>query len=637
MAIYSANEMIRMIRKKSGLSQEEFCDGICSVQALSNIENGKNGVSPITFDMFISKANINVRPFPCFASEEDFDCFMDLHRADFLIESWQFKQAYKELEKIEKNNFADNKLYYQQWMALNCKILTLSEKCNYEEVLKLIIDALNVTIPNYDNGFPMVKSLSPTEFVLVAMVADCYINMGRLEEAADLLDNLNKLLQYVKVSDIEAFLRAAEISYLQEKLYLLRAEYEELLVHSCEWYKKATTYHRSIPIFHFAYMNAIALYKTGDSSAAINMFQEVIAGASFVNSIFIDVCIEYIHKNTDIAENMYDDFVNKPEDAMLFHKEVRRHYAARMQDGVYSLKNRNVITYGGLLKLLRKRHKLAAEKVCAGLCGKSQYSKIENDKAMPSVILARALLERVGITENLFDFFGNEEEFKYADLSEKIGALSTLDTGNAKEIIDKMKALKISSDKLINQEIIFLKTVFSDSNNKSVQFMEGLKVTKADFEFKNIDSPFTNMEFDIVQHYIRCVLKKEDSAEQGIKEMLMLVKYYESLDYDITQYRVNIPMLYMVMAPHLQKSNNIDEFEKLYIKCKDELMQNHIYIKASIVLEYMILQHKMRIITNLSDSNIIKIAYYAMKLSATNSLITDSIDNKLLDANIMLT
>ena len=167
--------------------------------------------------------------------------------------------------------------------------------------------------------------------------------------------------------------------------------------------------------------------------------------------------------------------------------------------------------------------------------------------------------------------------------------------------------------------------------------MEGLKVTKADFEFKNIDSPFTNMEFDIVQHYIRCVLKKEDSAEQGIKEMLMLVKYYESLDYDITQYRVNIPMLYMVMAPHLQKSNNIDEFEKLYIKCKDELMQNHIYIKASIVLEYMILQHKMRIITNLSDSNIIKIAYYAMKLSATNSLITDSIYNKLLDANIMLT
>lgn len=632
MAIYSANEMIRMIRKKSGLSQEEFCDGVCSVQALSNIENGKNGVSPITFEMFISKANINVKPFPCFASEEDFDCFMDLHRANFFIESWQFNNAYKELEKIEEHNFADNKLYYQQWMALNCKILTLSEKCDYAEALKIVKDALNVTISNYEDGFPIQKSLSPTEFVLVVMMADCYINMNRLEEALDILDNLNRLLEYVRISDIESFLRTSETAYLQAKIYLLSSEYEKLLAHSYEWYKRATKYHRSIPIFQFAFMNAIALYKIGDRAAAINMFQEVIAGASLVNSVFINVCEDYIRKETDIAKCVYDDFIINREKLLL--KDVKRHYTAKMHDGVFSLAEADVITYGGLLKLLRKRHKLAAEKVCSGLCSKSHYSKIENDKEMPSVILARALLERVGITENLFDFFGNEEEFKYADLSEKIGGLSLWDAENAKNIIDAMEKLKMSSDKLVKQEIIFLETIFSDNNNKTFRFMENLKITKVDFKFSKLDSPFTNMEFNIVQHYIRSVLKREDSAEQGIKEILMLARYYESLDYDITQYRVNLPMMYMIVSPYLRKEGKNTELETLYLKCQNALMQSYIYIKASIMLECLLYKYKLH--DDKTIVNSIKIVYYALKLSVKSKQIIDSIDNKFIEAGVVL-
>lgn len=93
MAIFNANEMIRAIRKNAGLSQEEFCEGICSTQALSNIENGKNGISPITFEKLTARANMNVRPFPSFASVKDYNCFMDLHRAEFFVESWQFSLA----------------------------------------------------------------------------------------------------------------------------------------------------------------------------------------------------------------------------------------------------------------------------------------------------------------------------------------------------------------------------------------------------------------------------------------------------------------------------------------------------------------------------------------------------------------
>ena len=638
MAIYNANEMIRMIRKKAGLSQEEFCDGICSVQALSNIENGKNGVSPITFDMFTSKANINIRPFPCFASEEDFECFMDLHRAEFYIDSWQFNFAYEELKKVEANKFADNKFYYQRWMALHCRIRIISKKCDYSEVEKLIIHAISVTMPNYESIDQWQRMLSPTEFLLFTMLADSYINMNKLIEATHMLENLESNLDNIKVSETALFLRTADIAFLKEEIFLNNGSYAKLLEHSSEWYRKATIYHRSIPIFNFAFMRAVALYKTGDENASVDMFRKVIAGASIIQCVFTDICVEYIEKETNLPIALFEDIIRMPNYYVL--KEVKQYDVRHMHDGVFLLsENKNIVTYGKMLRILRQRYNISAEAICNGLCSKSQYSKIENDNALPSVILARNLLERVGITENLFDFFGSDEEFRYIDLVEKISALSLLDKDKANEHLKQMQQLKISKYKLAKQEMEFFKDIYLwDGDELESKLLCTMNITKPNFSLEKMGSELlTNTEFNIAKHDIRCLLKNNDKTEKGIKAAQLLINYYSTLGYDITQCRITLPILMFIIAPYLRKANKVPDLEIIYNMARSPLMQYNVAIKSSIYMDYLILR---RSLTEKSYDKVIsselKMAYYSLKLSVLNNELIKSIDERLTQNGISM-
>lgn len=636
MSIVSENEMIRIIREKSGLSQEDFCDGICSKQALSCIENGKNGVSPITFEIFAQRANMNVKPFPCFADERDYDCYMDLHRADFLIDSWQFDSAYLELEKVENNNFSDNRFYYQKWLMLNCKILVLTEKYDYKNVSDLILEALRVTYPEYRQGTLKRKLLSSIEIELLSMLADAYIGMGENTQASELIEYLEEYLKKIKISVVALFMLSSYVGYLKEKLCLINNDYETLLDHSNRWYKNAVIHHRSIPIFRFASMNAIALYKTGSTNEAITMFKEVLAAGSLINSVFVNQCLDYIKSYTDISLSEFDNIIYNQ--ISFTPKKFRTHYAARLKAGVYSTSDDKIIKFGGILRLLRNRRGLTASKVYTGLCSKSMYSKVENDKALPSVILAKALLERVGITENLFDFFGNDKEFKFLDLKERSASLSIFDEEKAKSIIEEMKSLDISEDKLVNQEIQLLSNIFApDSKDKTEKFLSIIEETQKDFSFEELGRPLTNTEFAIVQHYIRGLFKtnNDDSIGQGIDICLRLINYYESLNYDITQYRVNLPMLYMIVAPNLQKQGRAYELESFCLKCKTELMQSHIYIKASIIYYWQIYKYTLQSDPALEKE--IRSNCYALKLFIKNDIVLRGVRNKVTSIGIQLT
>ncbi len=629
MAIYNANKMIRMIRMKSGLSQEEFCDGICSVQALSNIENGKNGVSPITFDMFVSKANINMRPFPCFASEDDFECFMDLHRAEFYIDSWQFSYAYEELKKVENTRFANNKFYYQRWIALNCRILMLSGKCDYKEVSHLVLHALSITMPNYENIESEHRMLSNTEFALFAELTDSYINMNQLSKALKIIKQLETYLDDIKVSEVVKFLKAAEVACLKEKIFLRNGDYTDLLSHSYEWYRKATVYHRSIPIFNFAFMHAAALYHTGSKNESINMFREVISGASIIQCVFSDICVEYIENETDLSIENFDDVIRMPNYFEL--KKVKKYDVDCMNDGLFSLSDNSIVTFGKMLRLLRQRYYISAETICSGLCSKSQYSKIENDNTLPSVILARNLLERAGIKENLFDFWGNDEEFTFVNLVEKISTLTLYDKDSANIIISEMEKLKIAKEKLVKQEIQFLRATYTCSGDElESQLLNTMKMTKEKFTIEKIGGVFTDTEFNIAQHYARSLLKNTDKTEKGIEAAKALINHYSALGYDITQNRITIPMLMFVISPYLRQANMLPDLEEIYDRARMPLMQHNVAIKASINMDYLIL--RLGLTKKTYDKTInadLKMAYYAIKLSFLSKELIKSLDNKL--------
>lgn len=204
MSVRNAGKTIREARIKAGLTQEQLSEGVCSVLSLSRIENGSAGVSPVTFQALMAHAGAPCEVYPIFASRTDFDCFYTLNRARFYLGSWQLSQAYEELNKLEEWNFADNKLYYQEYLYLNGQIQVCSGCADHHALYDLFSSALHITRPEIDYSDFHHLLLSIVEIELLIGVAQELLYLGK----SDLCYNI--------CSQIASYLANAEIDYLKK-------------------------------------------------------------------------------------------------------------------------------------------------------------------------------------------------------------------------------------------------------------------------------------------------------------------------------------------------------------------------------------------------------------------------------------
>ena len=143
MPVHNANLLIREARIKAGLTQEQLSEGICTPQALSRIETGTANVSHVTFQALMERAGVQYGRFPVFSSRDGFECFYGLKRVRLYLDAWQLESAYEELGKLEEKNWADNRLYYQEWLLLHCRLQFLSGCCSHQENYDTLLDALH--------------------------------------------------------------------------------------------------------------------------------------------------------------------------------------------------------------------------------------------------------------------------------------------------------------------------------------------------------------------------------------------------------------------------------------------------------------------------------------------------------------
>ena len=96
--------ILREARKRSGLTADAFCKGICDYRTLYRIERGELGISVSNFQFLMSRIGGPKEVFPVFANRDDFDCCFALKHARFHLNSWQLDEAYKELQNVLNDN-----------------------------------------------------------------------------------------------------------------------------------------------------------------------------------------------------------------------------------------------------------------------------------------------------------------------------------------------------------------------------------------------------------------------------------------------------------------------------------------------------------------------------------------------------
>lgn len=146
----SLGDIIRSLRKKAGLSQEELADGICSPVSVSRIENGTQMPSGTVLEAILDRLGTSTYQI-CdvyYKSEKQMEFEQEAADVSRLITEGKPAEARERLNGLEKS-VGGNSRNRQYYLLLDAT-LRLYESENTEEILSLLQDALGQTKTSFD-------------------------------------------------------------------------------------------------------------------------------------------------------------------------------------------------------------------------------------------------------------------------------------------------------------------------------------------------------------------------------------------------------------------------------------------------------------------------------------------------------
>ncbi|MEE1034245.1 MAG: helix-turn-helix transcriptional regulator [Agathobacter sp.] len=487
MAVRNAGKIIREARLKAGLTQEQMSEDICSVLTLSRIENNSAGVSPSLFQALMSRAGAPRNIFPVFPNRKDFDCFYTLKRARLYLESWQLQEAYDELLKVKNADFSNNKFHYQEWLYLQGCLQSRSGSCEHQLIYEIFISALSVTKPTIDFSDLSNKLFSDIEIELLIEISNELLYLSKHD------------LAYIICSQLESYINNAELSFIERdrllsrnaiartKYLLYTRDYNKALETINEYRHLMVVNSENASLLELNFWTAMSYYYCGNIEKAHQMFNDTFYSAHAIESCYATTCLKFVSENTSIV---IDDYIKSlPSIDCKTFKYEKITDSLSLSDGTYDLFSPDVLTLGRLIYVLRKEQNISQAVLCQGLCSKSKLSKIENDQLQPDIFLSEALLQRLGVSERVFSFWGNSNYKILYELKSKILNSKLTSLKEQFALLKQFKELLSENNNILLQFYYALSYDFLDESERRIATLQNaLNLTLPDFDILNINN-----------------------------------------------------------------------------------------------------------------------------------------------------
>ena len=485
MGVRNAGKTIREARIKAGLTQEQLSEGVCSVLSLSRIENGSAGVSPVTFQALMAHAGAPCEVYPIFAGRTDFECFYSLNRARFYMDSWQLDYAFKELNKIEDLHFANNKLYYQEWLSLYGRLLVRSGCKNHSAIYDLFSMALHITRPQIDYSDFRHLLLSIVEIELLIDIAQELLYLGKCDLCYSICSQIASYLTNAEIDFLKKDYLYAEYAIVYTKYLLEKKDYKEALAIADSNRHKMVQNSEDSPLLELTFLTSLGYYYTGEVETAYTYFKNAFYAAHSIES-----CYATIYRNYVLSKHLFslDDCLAQMNDIPLIVFPIKKAInTLALTDGTYDFFSPDILTIGRLIHELRTEQGISQIVLCQGLCSKSKLSKIENDALQPDVFLTEALLQRLGISECGFTFWGSERESRLYELKFKLTHTRLLTNEQIENYLHQFHSLITKKDNILMQRYTFDCNLLSSSPEECIQNLHtALAYTLPDFDIRFI-------------------------------------------------------------------------------------------------------------------------------------------------------
>ena len=173
MSNYKVGDIIRLTRNSLGISQEELSFGICSVQTLHRIENGKCRVKKDTYKKLMERMGRNGERNFCSLYVDNFAVLDMKVKADTALSKFDYEKAEKYLKELKP--WLKEAVINKQYVLLKESVINFRlNRISKEQYLKGLEEALGLTIPDYNELLDKVYPFMEEEITILVNISNAY-------------------------------------------------------------------------------------------------------------------------------------------------------------------------------------------------------------------------------------------------------------------------------------------------------------------------------------------------------------------------------------------------------------------------------------------------------------------------------
>lgn len=228
MGIYRLGDIIRMYRKSLSITQEQLCNGICSVETLSRVENGRQIPGKDVYERLMERMGRSRERAYSMLSILDYYILEKMKLFYDYIERYDYIKADKVLNVIKRS--LGNSIMDKQFLIMAENIVNYSlNRIKAEEFLHGLEMSILLTIPQYGK-LPLSEwPLNYQEAVLLLHISSAHAQNKRYDKAIDILEEVSGAIMQGYMDEDQKVILQTKILNSLSRWYGLIEEFDKAI------------------------------------------------------------------------------------------------------------------------------------------------------------------------------------------------------------------------------------------------------------------------------------------------------------------------------------------------------------------------------------------------------------------------
>lgn len=193
MSYYRTGDIVRLTRIANGISQEELSYGICSVQTLHRIENGKTRVKKELYYRLMERMERVPEKTYAVCVGKDLELLEERMKFEDCMNEMEYEKA-DEYVRIIKEKADDNLITQQYVQKAEALVEYHCKRIDGETLMERLEEVIGLTVPDYRDYLDKKYPFTEQELFCILNIAQKYTKLDKYDEAIQFYEKILECL-----------------------------------------------------------------------------------------------------------------------------------------------------------------------------------------------------------------------------------------------------------------------------------------------------------------------------------------------------------------------------------------------------------------------------------------------------------